>query len=70
MLSDYSTDLKQGGFHPNWIKNCLDSAIVGYSKMIKSEKDGKTPITHLEHACRNNRKIKKLTGKSNWFQNK
>ena len=37
--------------------------------MIKSEIDGKTPINCPEHVGRNNRKIKRLIGRSSWFQN-
>ena len=28
IISDYCDDLKRGGYHKNWIQNCVEAAIV------------------------------------------
>merc|ERR1711954_240187 len=70
VLRDWSLDLRRGGYSQKWVMNCLDSAMKGYIRKVKTEIEGGVPINRPESLGRKARRIKKLVGKSSWFKRK
>ena len=40
ILTQYSKELIWGGFEEHWVRKTLESAIIGYSRMVKAEIEG------------------------------
>ena len=70
VLKDFVCDLRREGFPAFWIRNCLDAATRGYTKMISNQVKGISPINRPEHLGKKGRLVKTLTGKSSWFKPK
>ena len=47
-LRTYAKDLRRGGFQTDWIKNALDAASKGYSRILKAECQGAGRINRPE----------------------
>ena len=67
-VSAYSKDLRRGGFSREWIRNALEAATVGYTRMVENEVKGISLINRPEHKGRKSRMVKKLRGKATWFK--
>ena len=61
---------KQNVFGEEWKRKILHKAIIGYQRILKQEEEGKTARNPLCKETAVRRRVKKLTGKSNWFREK
>ena len=61
-------DLKRGGFDVPFIQTSLRSAVIGWSKMVKADIKGETPINRPQHHNSRKRRFKKVNAKANWFR--
>ena len=68
VVKEYCTDLRRGGFSPKWIRNALDAASKGYSRLVTAEVKEGLPINRPEKTGRISRRVKKLVGKATWFK--
>ena len=62
--------LRRGGFSQEWVKNCLQSAIMGYCRRITQEIKRGKPINRPASHGFQGRLAKKITAKSTWFKKK
>ena len=63
----YCQDLKRGGFPEEWIRETLQSAVKGYSKMVRMEIEGKGRVNRDQKTGKIKRLAKKMS-KSSWFK--
>ena len=68
VLTDYMSELAQGGYPLKWREEVLRAAIIGYRKIWANECNGSGFVNRPDHENKSRRRAAKLTGNSTWFQ--
>ena len=68
VLMTYMEELEARGYKEDWRSKVLESAMVGYEKMLRSEKTGQGYVNRPESHTKLKRRWNRLVGKHNWFK--
>ena len=68
VLRQYMSELEAGGYSHQWRQRVLESALMGFEKMLKGEKEGTGWVNRPEVSTRGTRRLKRLAGRTSWFQ--
>ena len=69
ITTDYMDELGGSGYNGNFRWNVLNSAIVGYERVLDLARKNLTFRNREGYTTKMSRRVKKLCGKSDWFKN-
>ena len=69
-LDRFMLKMKNSGYNAKFRKEILDSALKGFDKMIKDDKDDLKPLYRSKNWMKDRRKDQKKERKRNWYKNK
>ena len=68
VLMTYMEELETGGYNEGWRSKVLESAVVGYERILRSEITGQGYVNRPETHTKLKRRWNKLVGKHSWFK--
>ena len=65
---EYSDMLSANGYSQEWKRKVVAKALIGYERVLKLVREGKTKRNRTGKETMLRRRVKRLTGQSEWFR--